>query len=732
MNELVPEASADELPVILREVAGLADKRDPKVVTRTLSSPHGGTKERLVWKDGEQAQILAAHRKTLASPEADAEFAEIVASFKEKHTKVPFSKLLKANDKLFLEFWNDQPIEISNRVEIGKRTWGSPIVGMRTEDFIYLLARYGTLVLPGLLTVATKKPGTTVRALCHVDAPVCALHMANTIVGGIATHLARQWLLNFPESAVHGLVVPATGVLGKARNTAESALRYMALQGHRDTIERIAADYGEDVKKAMNEVLTVDFRQDIATLRFRKRLWSLRYSWETDNHPVPVLAETRKVLPIFAVETIAMLMSISTYDAPVLPLEEIRRACDSKSLADFAWDIFLQWEPRGKSDNNWMFQALGYFGDSTCALKLTPYIHNWPQANMMGKAIMGLEILAAIGTNMALAQVQSIALKCKYKPVQEHAQALLEGVALARNLTPDQLEDLLVPTLGLSDDGTLVLDYGTRHFIGWVDERLKPYLADSSGDALKELPKAAKDDDQDMAKRANETWSEFRAELKPASKLQLARLENAMIIERRWSSKDFKSLVVTSPLLQNVVRGLVWGIFSKNGELQQSFRVAPDCTLADASGEAVTLADNALVGIPHPLTLGASVDSWMRSFTQSKQGQPFPQLVRKTYRQNDDTAANLFGLQRATVPTKALKGLKALGWDVVDVWDGGWIGEFHRRFLSGTVSISFEPGVSIGNYELGAKEQKLNIERLPSLNEIEYSEMLRELQTLTI
>lgn len=728
VHEIATAARADELPAILRDVAAPVVKRDPKIVSRALHAPPGSTEERLVWKEGEQAQILSARRKTLPSPEADAEFAEIVSHFKNL-ARVSLSKLLKASDPLFVEFWNSQSIAIADRAEVGKSPRGSQLVGMRTEDFIYLLARYGTSVLPGLLAVATRKPSTSIRALCCIDAPACALHMANAIVGGIGTHLARKWLRDCPESAVHGLVVPATGVPGKVRNSAESALRYMALQGLRGTIERIAAEYGDDVKEAMAEVLAVDYRYDIATLRFRRLLEPLRHSWETDDHPVPALAQTCKSLPIFAVETIAMLMSVSSHDVPVLALDEIRRACDAKSLADFAWDVFQQWEPNGTTDNNWMFQALGYFGDSTCAMKLTPYIHYWPRRNMMGRSVIGLEVLAAIGTNVALAQVQSIALKCKYKPVQEHAQALLEGVAQARNLTPDQLEDRLVPTLGLSDDGTLVLDYGTRRFIGRVDERLKPHLVDSSGNALKELPKAAKGDDQDMAKRANETWAAFRAELKPAAKLQLARLENSMIVERRWTGKDFTCLVNASPLLRNVVRGLVWGVFSKKGELQQSFRVAADRTLSDVSGEALTLDDNAVVGIPHPLILAASIDSWAKLFAQSKQGQPFPQLVRKSYRLTDDTHHDLFGLQGAKVDAKALKGMKSLGWQVVMAGIVDLIDGFTKSFTSGLVELWISPGVQLCTNGYDKEVQELEVE-LPQLREIEFSELIRELLTL--
>ena len=243
----------------------------------------------------------------------------------------------------------------------------------------------------------------------------------------------------------------------------------------------------------------------------------------------------------------------------------------------------------GNNDSKWMYHALGYFGDDNCARRLTPHIRDWPKAGGMANAILGLDILAAIGSDAALAEVQSIALKCNYPKLQKHAQATLEAIAAARELNAEQLGDRIVPTLELGEDGARELPFGTRSFVGRVDEQLRPRLFDGSGSKVKDLPKRGKADDAKQVKQSTEAWARFCKELKPVAKLQLARLERAMIDGRRWSAEEFGQLLVRHPLLQTLVRGLVWGVFSDDDVLLQSFRVTAAGAYTDVAGKPVTI-----------------------------------------------------------------------------------------------------------------------------------------------
>jgi hypothetical protein len=437
-----------------------------------------------------------------------------------------------------------------------------------------------------------------------------------------------------------------------------------------------------------------------------------------------------KALPLSAIETLARMMSISTYDARTPALDEAIDAFEPVSLADFSWSVFDEWRAKGDSDSNWMFQSLAYLGDDRCAKKLTPIIRDWPASNGQAKALMGLEILAAIGTDTALAQIQAIARKNKYKPIVARADEMLAAIAEARELTAEQFEDRLVPTLGLDTNGALVLDYGKRQFFGGVDETLKPRLSDETGAAIKELPKPGKDDDKAMAKLASEQWAEFKADLKPVTSIQLLRLENAMIGSRRWSGDEFLRLVAGHPMLLKPVRSLVWGVFNEKDKLVRTFRILPDGSYQDVKGNPTEVQATALVGIPHPLSLGEETSAWKQVFADSRQGQAFAQLVRKTYRRSEDVEMDYFGLQGAVVHAKSLKGLKSMGWEMSLAGIADLIDHYYRSFPGGDVELHVEPGVSIGDFGNTAEEQTLEITVPKKLDDIEFSELMRELHTL--
>jgi hypothetical protein len=424
------------------------------------------------------------------------------------------------------------------------------------------------------------------------------------------------------------------------------------------------------------------------------------------------------------------MMSLSNSEVRTPALDSVIEACDPKSLASFAWGAFEEWAAKGQKDSEWILDSLTYLGDDTCARKLTPYIRNWPRENGIARARKGLEILAAIGTDVALSQIQAISQKNKYQSVLDSAQEMMKKIAVARDLKPQQLEDRLVPDLGLSENGDIKLNFGPRYFMGSVDALLKPVIKDALGAVVKALPAAGKDDDKAIAKESAASWSDLCKELRPVAKLQLERLELAMVNSRRWTGSDFKTLFVVSPLLQNLVKGLVWGVFSSKVKLSAPFMVNAENAFVDAEGKPVKVSDGSSIGIVHPLQMDeTSLAAWQKLFAKNKQVQPFAQLVRKTYRAIDDTEKNRFGLDGATVASKALKGLLAMGWST-GVGDAGWIESFERRFSSGHASLGAEPGVHITDYEMNAKEQKLEVSIPDTLNPMEFSELIRELMTL--
>ena len=143
----------------------------------------------------------------------------------------------------------------------------------------------------------------------------------------------------------------------------------------------------------------------------------------------------------------------------------MKDVCSADSLAGIAPGSVYRTADRWRSNReSWAFTALGVLGNDDTARKLTPLIRAWPGESQHKRATVGLDILAAIGSDIALMQLNGIAQKLKFKALQERAKEKIADIAESRELTVAELEDRLAPDLGLDDNGSLLLDFGPRQF----------------------------------------------------------------------------------------------------------------------------------------------------------------------------------------------------------------------------------------------------------------------------
>lgn len=156
--------------------------------------------------------------------------------------------------------------------------------------------------------------------------------------------------------------------------------------------------------------------------------------------------------------------------------------------------------------------------------------------------------------------------------------------------------------------------------------------------------------------------------------------------------------------------------------------MAEDRSFADVEDDALTLPDEAVVGVAHPLELGAERAAWAEVFADYEILQPFPQLGRETYGPDETLLAEIMA---ARVPTGRVLGLERRGWRRGYPQDAGWQGWIERDVPGGgTVTVGLDPGVVIGYPEF-ADEQTLTGVSLDGLDPITVSEILRDLREIT-
>ncbi|RSN72000.1 DUF4132 domain-containing protein [Actinomadura sp. WAC 06369] len=604
------------------------------------------------------------------------------------------------------------------------------------------VARFGTRVHPHLLPGARGNARSYGEFLLpFLSAEVAAL-MADWFVRTKSMRkVAATWLEWHGTGAARLLVPAALGAAGPARQAAEAALRHVAAVHGAEAVLAAAREYGDRAAAALEGFVATD-PLDVVPPTVPETP-----DWLDAAALPPVLLRDRSArLPDGSVAHVLTILALSPLDAPYPGLRVVRETCDPASLAAFSRAVFQAWLANGMpARTNWAFVQLGLLGDDDAARDLTPLLRKWPGEGGHARAVIGLDVLAAIGTDTALTCLNQIAQRVRYKGLKAQARERIDRIAEQRGLTADQLADRLVPTLDLDEDGALTLDYGPRAFAIVFDETLKPQVTDQAGKLRKSLPKPGAKDDPELAPAAYQRFSRLRKDARTVASDLVHRLERAMVDRRRWSADEFTDQFVRHPLTRHLARRLVW-LAVTDGDAR-TFRLAEDRTLADAADDAFVLPGGARIGIAHPLDLGGEAAVWSQVFADYEILQPFPQLARDVHRLTDAEAKG-FRLERfegLTVPTRVILGLTNRGWERGDPQDAGIEHAFLRPLPGDRYALlHLDPGFVAAETHAFDEHTLVHVfvsddrfgsvfggeARLGDLDEVTASELLRDLAVL--
>jgi hypothetical protein len=720
----VPDAPADLLPRVLVAPPWTVKRTAVKpIVVDGLESP---TTREIRWEPGEQqvwSETFGSYYWAGATfPEWAVAVARLLAGTIPHHMQPAL--VLKAPKELVRRHLVDWQPEMWSAMD-----WAKPFV-----------ARFEIDALPVAVRIAKADPtGAAEVLLPFADGEVARL-MADWLARLKSVHaVAVAWFLRHPEVAVRALLPAAVAKPGKARREAEAALRLVAARGHTAVVRQVAAEHGDRVVEAAEALITADPLDHLPAKMPVVGDWA-----DPVLLPRILLRDRLHALPVTAAGHVVTMLAMSKPDDVYAGVEVVRELCDPESLARFGWAAFEAWRANGTPPKDgWVLPAQGLFGDDGTVRALAPVIRAWPGEGGHSKAVVGLDVLAAIGTDVALLHLNGIAQKAQFGGLKARAREKIDVVAAELGLTGEQLADRLVPDFGLDDSATLVIDYGPRQFVVGFDEQLKPYVVDGDGKRRAALPKPGAKDDQELASAEHKRFAVLKKDVRTVAADQIRRFEAAMVTRRRWPASEFRALFAQHPLLWHVVRRLVWIT-----EAGLSFRLAEDRTFADVNDDVVELPEDAVVGIAHPLDLAESLSGWAEVFADYEILQPFPQLGRPVHALAEDerTASELKRFQNVTVPVGKVLGLTNKGWQRGEPQDAGvecWI----TRPVpgGGSIVVNLDPGIAVGvvtmfeNQTLsgvwfndrGSEWRRDGARKFGELDPITASEVLTELTSLT-
>jgi predicted DNA-binding WGR domain protein len=547
-----------------------------------------------------------------------------------------------------------------------------------------------------------------IAAFAAVHAAEAAPHFLELKRSSKAPRAAGDWLDQNLPHAIPGLLATASG-RGALAEAAVEFLRTAKRGGHADLIEKAVKGAPSDVAAKVRELVLDHEEKTYPPLEKPPSWLSLPAGAKTGKSPawsdasqLPPLAVSGKQLKPEHVEIVLGALRASPLAERLPILTALREHGEPATLDAFAWKLFELWLGEGApSKEKWALHAIGFLGSDACALKLAPMVRVWPGESQHARAVVGLECLRAIGSDVALMQLNGIAQKLKFKGLKNKAQELMEAIAKDRGMTRPELEDRIVPDCDLDEKGSRVFDFGPRQFSFALGPDMKPMLRDAAGKLVGDLPKPGAKDDAEKASDAVATWKLMKKQIKEVAKIQAERLEQSMVTGRRWKTADFETLLVKHPLMTHLVRLLVLGGYDEKDKLVGTFRVTEDGTYADSKDEATKLKGATRVGIMHPLDLTDDLRAqWGQVFGDYQILPPFPQLARPVLALEKDEAKGkeIHRNKGKKVAAATLSGtLDRLGWERGIPQDAGIYCAHSKPFHgAGVTAVVTYGGIPIG------------------------------------
>jgi hypothetical protein len=356
-----------------------------------------------------------------------------------------------------------------------------------------------------------------------------------------------------------------------------------------------------------------------------------------------------------------------------------------------------------------------------------------------------VKALALQGSQRALRAVDFFSRKYKNKSIGKAALEAFDVAAEELGMTPYELADSVIPDFGF--DGLFKeFDANKETYRAYIGNDFKLAFLDEDNRTLKALPKGT-------SAETKEEFKEIGKEIRDIVKSQSSRLEQYLVIQRRWSVDKWQAFFLTNPVMFVYAVRLIWGVFDEKNTLISVFRCQEDQSLTDAEGNEIDfenlknavytegsllelktslrgtkqtnlelkderllpITDNSItnnqlqIGMVHPIDLDAeTIDFWKNDLLDNGIEPIFPQLNRRVIA--------LEPMDKSVKMSDAFDGVEIggytflsrmdkSGWVKGSIGDGGGILSYYKTFTEvGLVAIVMQTGnLSVGYYDVNAE-----------------------------
>ncbi|HEX5720157.1 MAG TPA: DUF4132 domain-containing protein [Thermoanaerobaculia bacterium] len=274
----------------------------------------------------------------------------------------------------------------------------------------------------------------------------------------------------------------------------------------------------------------------------------------------------------------------------------------------------------GLVDHPALAAALGSAAEA-CFRKIA---NHGPRNAKVGNAC--LETLSRLDNPSAVAQLSRLRTRVRHPSSRRQLETALDKAADRQGLTKGELEEMSVPTQGLTEVGL------RREALGDFTAELQvtgtaaiELVWLKQGKRQKSVPKTVKESHAEELKALIAAAREIQ-KLLPG---QRDRLERLYLFPRDWDLATWREHYLDHPLVGTLARRLIWRLAQKEGNQAGFWR---EGRIVDAEGQPLDFSEDVRVTLWHPLDSPADeVLAWRTCLEAWEVVQPFKQAHREIY-----------------------------------------------------------------------------------------------------
>lgn len=475
----------------------------------------------------------------------------------------------------------------------------------------------------------------------------------------------------------------AVTILGQCGGYSEELRRALETEKSSKVAGAIRAALGEGEKHPQGEAGAEGY---IKELHKGGKKRALAWAYETPFTEVHMLADEGKTGDVATEEYMqAVLLAYSSMPVPgvnkdVLMLTE---KLNKTQLAEYVTELFDKWLQNGaEAKKKWVLYAAGIHGGAQIVPIMKHNIDEWAKNSRGAIAAEAVKALALNDSPTALLIVDGISRKYKYRQVKTAAADALRFAAEQLGLSTEELADRIVPDLGFDENHARIFDYGERKFTVYITPALEIEIYDENDKKLKNMPAPGKRDNEALAAEAYAEFKQMKKQMKTTVANQKQRLEAALSTERKWTVERWNALFVKNPIMHQFAISLIWGIYEE-GRLSATFRYMEDGSFNTEDEEELSLPEEGLIGLIHPIELDADTrKKWEEQLSDYEIIQSVEQLKRPIYlmtdkEKNEKTLDRFDGVILSGISLSSK--LQSLGWYKGEAEDAGMYYYFYRE-----------------------------------------------------